>query len=393
MNSLNTVTADASAELLDRHVIDDKGDEIGTIDAFWTDEISGKIEFVGVKTGWIFGKTHIVPAEGVEIADNGNIRVPYDAEYVRNAPSYPADQNLTDVQEEEIYRHYNISAQGHAVHAGTTAGTAGGMLSGTAEGIAAGAAGAVGGAVGAVTGAGARHRDDDLHRGSPVTGTDVGRTGVDITDESGTGVGRTGVGLKGEDVSGSSVSGTDVGTSGVLPVNEGLASGQTSETLRETTGTRTGVGREGVVEVPLAEETLNVGKRTVEEGRVRLRKIVRTEQANVPVELRREDVVIERVTPESVTAGTETSFREEQIEVPLTREEAVVQKETHVTGAVRVRKTEDAETRTVGDTVRREDVVVDDSRSGREHDTTTTGHEKIEGDITDRDVKDRDTKI
>lgn len=376
MNSLNTVTADASSELLDRHVIDDKGDEIGTIDAFWTDESSGKIEFVGVKTGWIFGKTHVVPAEGVEIADNGNIRVPYDAEYVRNAPSYAADQNLTDVQESEIYRHYNVTGSGHGAHTGTTAGTAGGMV--------AGAAGAVGGALGAVTGAGSGHRDegllheDELHESS-AAGTDVSRTGTGVRDE--------------DLVRGSSVSGTDIGTAGVLPAHEGLASGQTRETLRETAGTRSDIEREGVVEVPLAEETLKVGKRTVEAGRVRLRKVVRTEQVNVPVELRKEDVVIERVTPESVSAGTETDFTEKQIEVPLTREEAIVQKETHVTGAVRVRKTEDAETRTVADTVRREDVVVDDSRTTREHDTTTTGHETAERDITDRDLKDRDTKI
>src|SRR4051812_27790295 len=46
--------------------------------------------------------------------------------------------------------------------------------------------------------------------------------------------------------------------------------------------------------IPLYEESLNVGKREVEAGAVRLRKIVRTETVNQPVELRHEEVVIDR---------------------------------------------------------------------------------------------------
>ena len=42
----------------------------------------------------------------------------------------------------------------------------------------------------------------------------------------------------------------------------------------------------------------------------------------------------------------------------LHREEAVIAKDTVVTGAVRVRKTEEVETKTVSDSVRKEDVEV-----------------------------------
>src|SRR4051812_3863168 len=44
--------------------------------------------------------------------------------------------------------------------------------------------------------------------------------------------------------------------------------------------------------IPLYQESVNVGKREVEAGAVRLRKIVRTETVNQPVEIRHEDVVI-----------------------------------------------------------------------------------------------------
>lgn len=47
--------------------------------------------------------------------------------------------------------------------------------------------------------------------------------------------------------------------------------------------------------IQLAEEELQVGKRQVEGGRARLRKVVRTEQQEVPIELRFENVNIERV--------------------------------------------------------------------------------------------------
>ncbi len=117
-------------------------------------------------------------------------------------------------------------------------------------------------------------------------------------------------------------------------------------------------------DIILKEEQLKVGKREVSAGEVQIRKTVHSEQVNIPVELKREDVVIERVSASDVRAGTVASnFQEEVIEVPLTREEAVVSKEAHVTGAVRVAKTSTAETQTVSDSVRKEDVEV--TRDGK----------------------------
>jgi uncharacterized protein (TIGR02271 family) len=122
---------------------------------------------------------------------------------------------------------------------------------------------------------------------------------------------------------------------------------------RETAG-------EGTVEVPLSKEEVKVGKRTVGAGEVKLHKTVTTELVNVPVELKREDIVVERVPAHEVEAGKGT-FQEEVIKVPLSREEPVVEKEVHVTGGVRVRKTQGVDTETIQESVRREDVDVDES--------------------------------
>ena len=118
---------------------------------------------------------------------------------------------------------------------------------------------------------------------------------------------------------------------------------------------------ETVAEVPTLKEEVKVEKRTVDAGDVKLRKTVSTEQVNVPVELKREDAVIERVPAHEIKESSTKPFEEERIEVPLTREEPIVEKETHVVGGVRVRKTEGTEQETIHESVRREDVDIDES--------------------------------
>jgi uncharacterized protein (TIGR02271 family) len=49
------------------------------------------------------------------------------------------------------------------------------------------------------------------------------------------------------------------------------------------------------IEVPLSAEEVKVGKRTVGAGGVKLHKTITTETVNVPVELKREDIVVERI--------------------------------------------------------------------------------------------------
>jgi uncharacterized protein (TIGR02271 family) len=134
-----------------------------------------------------------------------------------------------------------------------------------------------------------------------------------------------------------------------LAVTERKVSAQPQETAGEST-----------IEVPLSEEEVKVGKRTVGAGEVKLHKTVTTETVNVPVELKREDIIVERVAAHEVEAGKGT-FQEEVVKVPLNREVPVIEKEVHVTGGVRVRKTEGIEKETIQETVRREDVDVDES--------------------------------
>jgi len=113
------------------------------------------------------------------------------------------------------------------------------------------------------------------------------------------------------------------------------------------------------VRMTLNQEEVNIGKREVEAGGVRLRKIIRTETINQPVELQREEIVVERVPASGRTPSrSDVAFREEEVYIPLRREEPVVEKTSRATEEIRVGKKRETERRDVSETVRREDVDV-----------------------------------
>ncbi|MDB6135180.1 MAG: hypothetical protein JWM59_3423 [Verrucomicrobiales bacterium] len=135
----------------------------------------------------------------------------------------------------------------------------------------------------------------------------------------------------------------------------------TVRTDRRSAETLTGEGK--TVEVPLAEEKLHVEKRQVSQGEVRLRKVVRTEVVNQPVELRHEEVVVERVSDSGRGPGAEP-FVEKMISIPLTEEEAVVRKTVESAGAVKATKVAESEESTISETLRKEDVEVERNTTG-----------------------------
>jgi uncharacterized protein (TIGR02271 family) len=234
-------------------VVDNSGNKIGTLECLWTDH-SDEPAFLGVRTGWFLGKTHVVPANQASVSQSGRkIRLPYDAERIKAAPSYDPGVELEDSSEREVYSYYGIQ-------------------------------------------------------------------------------------------------------------REQAQAQRPKQAARRTAGAREQAS------VTLSEEELKVGKREVEYGGVRLRKIVRTETVNQPVELKREEIVVERVPAGQATQARGKSFEQEEVYIPLRREEVVVQKEAHVREEVRVSKRSETERQNVQERVRKEDVQVE--RSGQPRQTT-----------------------
>jgi uncharacterized protein (TIGR02271 family) len=80
---------------------------------------------------------------------------------------------------------------------------------------------------------------------------------------------------------------------------------------------------------------------------------------------------VERVTP-TTQKVPDNAFQEQTIDVPLTREEAVVTKTAHVTGEVKVTKGEVSETKNVSETLRHEEIEVDKTGKAEIHRDKTT---------------------
>jgi uncharacterized protein (TIGR02271 family) len=115
--------------------------------------------------------------------------------------------------------------------------------------------------------------------------------------------------------------------------------------------------------IPIVQENLQVGKRDVNHGRVRVRSYVVETPVNEQVNLRREHVEVERrPVDRAVTAADEALFRERTIEAVQHGEEAVVSKEARVTEEIALRKSVEQQTETISDTVRRTEVEVEDER-------------------------------
>lgn len=239
-----------TSQLFGYDVLDSGDSKVGSVDGVWVDDATNRPEFIAVKTGWLFGKNHLMPVEQAQIdGASRTIHVPYGQDQIKNGPSFDTSSSLSAGDEEQVYGYYGMRRS---------------------------------------------------------------------TESSPTGYASAGGPIKAQ-----------------VP-------------------TRTGNGQD----MTLSEEELQVGKREVQSGNVRLRKIVRTEHKEIPVELRHEEVEIERV-PVSDGQVPGTAFQEQEIDVPLMQEEPVVAIEAHVREQVHVGKNVQSETRTVGGDVRREEAEID----------------------------------
>jgi uncharacterized protein (TIGR02271 family) len=116
-------------------------------------------------------------------------------------------------------------------------------------------------------------------------------------------------------------------------------------------------GSEAVL--PVIAEELRVGKRQVEAGGVRVTSTVQEIPVQEQVQLREEKVDVERRAVNRPVAAGDAAFEEQAFEVKATNEEAFVAKEARVVEEVVVRKNENVRNETINDTVRRQDVNVE----------------------------------
>ena len=136
------------------------------------------------------------------------------------------------------------------------------------------------------------------------------------------------------------------------------------------------LSNQGEVALPVVEEQLQVGKRAVQRGGVRVYTRVTERPVEETINLREEQVRVERrPVDRPVSEADLAAVREGAIEVTTTGEEAVVSKQARVVEEVVVGKEATERTETVRDTVRRTDVDVEQADA----DTTRGTKSKSKG--------------
>jgi len=168
-----------------------------------------------------------------------------------------------------------------------------------------------------------------------------------------------------EETNGHSGAGTTDSTSAGT-VGSGMSMGDTeSGEFREHDRNQEGVSQPGSdlqdedeLRVQRSEEELRAGTREREAGAMKVRKRVRTDREQIEVPVKHEVVSVERV-PVSGEA-TEAQIGEDEVSVPVTEEEVMVDKRAVAKEEVRVRKDVVEDTEVVQEDVRREEVEIED---------------------------------
>jgi uncharacterized protein (TIGR02271 family) len=303
------IGTDTISRVIGQDVYDESGQKIGSAAEVYLDDETGQPEWVTVRTGLFGTKESFVPIRNADLTDEG-VRVPVSKEQVKDAPKIDTDGHLSPQEEEELYRYYGMGGGTDTSQTVTTTETTTGMA------------------------------------GTGTAGTET-TTGMAGTGTAGTGTAGTGVADTGRADTGTR---RDTDRDGVYDDVESRTVGHdTSGPTTDDAMTR-------------SEERLNVGTRSEEAGRARLRKYVVTENVTETVPVSREEVRVERepITDANVGKAMDgPAISEEEHEVVLHEETPVVEKEAVPVERVRLDKDTVTEQVQVSEGVRKEEIEVD----------------------------------
>ncbi|KAF2775898.1 PRC and DUF2382 domain-containing protein [Streptomyces coelicoflavus] len=174
------ITREEIANVLDQPVYDGDGNKIGDAKHVFFDDMTGRPEWVSVKTGMFGGAESFVPIRDAAMVQD-HLEVPYGKDQVKGAPSVDVDAggHLSETEEHRLYDYYGINWDSVLSEAERTddgpaaAGTGTAGTAGTAG--AAGAAGAAGlaGTTGAAGTAGGRTGREDAMRREGMRGDEA----------------------------------------------------------------------------------------------------------------------------------------------------------------------------------------------------------------------------
>lgn len=128
-----------------------------------------------------------------------------------------------------------------------------------------------------------------------------------------------------------------------------------------TRGADTTRASSDTVNVPVTEEELVAGVKDVERGKVQVEKVVSEEERSIDVPVTEERVNVTHRAVDRGATDDDVTFEGSTIDIPVKGQDVAVGKRSHVIEEVEISKDRVQDTRTVTDTVRKEDVRVKDS--------------------------------
>ncbi|WP_316526842.1 PRC and DUF2382 domain-containing protein [Kitasatospora brasiliensis] len=104
------ITEQQARSMLHHPVHDAEGNKIGKADHMFLDDVTGKPEWVSVKTGWFGASESFVPIRDARVVGD-HLEVPYPKEKVKDAPLVDVDSSghLSKIEERRLREHYGIA--------------------------------------------------------------------------------------------------------------------------------------------------------------------------------------------------------------------------------------------------------------------------------------------
>ena len=104
------MTQDDITRMQNAEVVDQNGDKVGSVGQIYLDDQTQRPTWVTVKTGLFGTKETFVPLDQAS-QDGERIRVPYTKDFIKDAPNMDADHHISESEEDELYRYYNMSQE------------------------------------------------------------------------------------------------------------------------------------------------------------------------------------------------------------------------------------------------------------------------------------------
>ena len=103
-----TLDNDRILQYRDQDLYDSRGDKLGSIDEFYLDAETHAPEWALIQTGLLGARRTFVPLHDAT-ESGGHLSVPYDEDTIKDAPGIDPNGQLSQREESDLYRYYDLA--------------------------------------------------------------------------------------------------------------------------------------------------------------------------------------------------------------------------------------------------------------------------------------------